>query len=58
MVLNKLDDCRIVAMQEGWRIERQKRGGKTVTLLSFSYSKSNFSFTIFLTVGHCFDNHM
>jgi hypothetical protein len=28
-VLNKLGDCRIVTMQEGWRMDRLKREGKT-----------------------------
>jgi hypothetical protein len=42
VVLNKLDDCRIVAMHEGWRIERQKRAGKTVILLSFLIPRAIF----------------
>lgn len=42
MVLNKLDDCRIVATHEGWRIERQKREGKTVILFSFLIPRAIF----------------
>jgi hypothetical protein len=47
VVLNKLDDCRIVAMHEGWRIERQKRAGKTVILLSFLIPRAIFLSQIF-----------